>query len=424
MRGKTHKVFVSMGILLSILLLTGCFSVSAEKVTLNMMSHRYPALEFYGNALGEEAPVNVEVVTEYMNFTTWLEKMRINLAAGSSTYDITYAPTESIGEFAKNGWLLPLDDFIEKYEDEFNFSDIPESVWDGMKYEGKIYLIPHHITAVIMFYRDDIFTEAGLDPPSTLEEYVETAAKLTTPDRYGTSLTFRPATPLFNEFHSYLNGTGGWFFDDDLNMTIQEPEGVMAVNYMKRLLAYAPPGVMNYGNDESSVAMQQDRVAMMNMWSSRAAPMDNPEKSNVVGLVKWDSPVSLWKGGPPVSRTVAAGFAIPAFTKNDPDLIFQVIARATDEETVRRGSRTATPVRQSVVDDPEISKLYPDWEATAKAIAAGSRDRPALAEFQILTEVIARRVAQVMTGELGIKEALDMAAEESREILDEAGYYK
>lgn len=424
MRAKVRKISLCVGILLSILLLTGCFSFSAEKVTLHMMSHRYPALEFYGKALSDEAPPNVEVISEYMPFPKWLEKMRVNLAAGSSTYDITYAPTESIGEFAKNGWLLPLDDFIKKYEDEFHFSDIPESVWKAMRYEGKTYLIPHHITAYIFFYRNDIFTKAGLQVPATLEEYVKTAAKLTTPERYGTSLTFMTPTPLFNEFHSYLNGCGGWFFDKDLNLTIQEPEGVMAVTYMKRLMEYAPPGVMNYGNDESSVAMQQDRVAMMNQWSTRAAPMDNPEKSKVVGLVKWDRPCSLWKGGPPVSRTVAAGFAIPAFTKNDPDLIFRVIARATDEETVQRGSKYANPVRLSVANDPKLSKLYPDWEATAKAMAAGSRDRPALAEFQILTDVIARRVAQALTGEKGIKEALDLAAQESYKILEDAGYYK
>ena len=55
----------------------------AEKITLHMMSHRYPALEFYAEELQKAAPPNVRVETELMPYDQFIEKMRINLAGGS-----------------------------------------------------------------------------------------------------------------------------------------------------------------------------------------------------------------------------------------------------------------------------------------------------------------------------------------------------
>jgi len=424
MRGEAKKLFGVVGIVVSLLLLTCCFSVSARKVTLHLISHRYPALEFYAQALSEEAPANVEVKSELMPYDKWLEKMRITLAAGSSAYDITYIDPPALSEFAKKGWLIPLNDFIEKYEDEFHFSDIPQSVWESQSYNGKIYAIPHHQLAYILFYRKDIFTEAGLQPPNTLEEYVQTAAKLTNPPQYGSSLTLRVADYLSNEFQAYLTACGGWWFSKDLKPTFHDAHGVMAVIYIKRIMPYAPPGVMNYGNDESMVAMQQGRVAMMNQWSTRASAMNDPTKSKVVGLVDWERPPSLWRGGPPASRFTAIGYAIPAFTKNDPDLIFRTIARATDAETARRGAQFAMPVRLSVTTDPQIIKEHPEWKAVTKAILAGAKDRPSFPEFNLIQEIAMKKVAQALAGEIEIKKALDLAAQEAYKILEEAGYYK
>ena len=50
----------------------------AEKITLHMMSHRYPALEFYAEELQKAAPPNVRVETELMPYDQFIEKMRID----------------------------------------------------------------------------------------------------------------------------------------------------------------------------------------------------------------------------------------------------------------------------------------------------------------------------------------------------------
>jgi multiple sugar transport system substrate-binding protein len=217
---------------------------------------------------------------------------------------------------------------------------------------------------------------------------------------------------------------GGEWLDDDFRPVFNGPEGVMATEYIKNLMAYAPPGVMNYANDESMVAMQQDKVAMMHQWSTRAAAMGNAEQSNVVGLVNWKKGVTLKPGGRPACRYTAVGYGITAYTKHDPEMIFQIIAKATSKESQRGGAGYAMPVRVSVTEIPELAKEHPEWAAAVDAIQSNAKELPLIAEFTAMREVTTKRVAQALVGEMSIQEALDTAAEEVTEILTDSGRIK
>ena len=136
---------------------------------------------------------------------------------------------------------------------------------------------------------------------------------------------------LRNDFHSYLMAYGGQWFDPQYKPTFNSPAGYKALEYMAKLKKFAPPGVLSYGNDESTVSMQQERVAMMLQWASRCAPMDNPELSKVVNKVAWKPGPSLRRGGIPAGTlAVGDGYGISAFTKLDHELLFKLIAEATD----------------------------------------------------------------------------------------------
>ena len=89
--------------------------------------------------------------------------MTMNLSSKSSAYDLTYIFPPDLATFADGGWLLPLDDYIEKYKDEYHFDDIPDYLWDAYTYDGHIYGIPSHQWAALIFARDDVLKEAGLD---------------------------------------------------------------------------------------------------------------------------------------------------------------------------------------------------------------------------------------------------------------------
>ena len=394
---------------------------SAQVTTLHLLSHRYPALEYYANALVSQAPKGVKVETELMTYIDWQTKMRINLSAHSDAYDITYVYPPDLGEFASKGWLHSLDDLIKKYEAEFHFSDIPDPVWDAYRYKGKIYGIPHHQWAAILFYRKDLLEAARIAVPKTLDQFVDAAAKLTTGKRFGTVMWLKPADHLSNQFQVFLTATGGWWFDKSMKPAFNSPEALRAVDYIQKLMKYSPPGVMNFGTDETMVALLQDQVAFAIQHGTRAAAMNDPTQSKVVGHVGFAVPPSLTAGGPPASITASAGYAIPAFTKNDRELIFRTIARATDREMEVKGSDVAMPVRVAALTK-ELLQKRPDYAATFEAVKAGARTRPSIPEFNTIQEIAMRELSRALAGQVKAKEALDSAAKEAAELLKKAGY--
>ena len=136
-----------------------------QTAQINLLSHRYAALEYYAQAMVDNAPDNVELTTELTTYGDWQEKMTLNLSSKSGSYDITYIFPPDLATFADNGWLMPLDDYIEKYREEYNFDDIPDYLWDAYTYDGHIYGIPSHQWAALLFARNDVISDAGLEVP-------------------------------------------------------------------------------------------------------------------------------------------------------------------------------------------------------------------------------------------------------------------
>ena len=85
---------------------------------------------------------------------------------------------------------------LQKYNDVYNFDDIPDYLWDAYTYDGHIYGIPSHQWAALLFARDDVLDEAGLEVPKTLDELVDTADKLNTDDMSGITLSLKASDML------------------------------------------------------------------------------------------------------------------------------------------------------------------------------------------------------------------------------------
>src|SRR6187431_3119481 len=99
------------------------FSVSSPLVAwaatpVQLISHRYPALEFWANKMKTAVP-GVDVNTQLMPFDKMMELVSIAMSSKAETFDIVYAIDSSVATYAKNGWLRPLDDLWAKYNDEF-----------------------------------------------------------------------------------------------------------------------------------------------------------------------------------------------------------------------------------------------------------------------------------------------------------------
>lgn len=73
------------------------------------------------------------------------------------------------------GQLVPLDDVFGDAR-----SDFSESILATHTVDGKVYGVPQAVDMQMLFYRKSLFASAGVQPPSTVDELVDAARRLTT----------------------------------------------------------------------------------------------------------------------------------------------------------------------------------------------------------------------------------------------------
>ncbi|MGH7156440.1 MAG: hypothetical protein ACREF3_21170, partial [Acetobacteraceae bacterium] len=186
---------------------------------------------------------------------------------------------------------------------------------------------------------------------------------------------------------------------------------------LKDITRYAQQGFTNAANDECMIALQQDTAAMGVQWATRALAMDDPNKSRVVGKMDWAVP-------PQGHQTIGGdGYCISAFTKQDPDLLFRILATATNKTNLRGAAGLMVPTRTSILEDPEMVKKYRFFPAALAAVAVGT-PYPKLPEFYSVGQFITQRIDQAVTGQMPVKAAMDAAAGETETFLKGHGYYQ
>src|SRR5262249_55640817 len=80
--------------------------------------------------------------------------------AADDAPDIYAIAHEFVGQFAKAGYALPLDDLIRQYPDTYN--DFFPSIWQSVKVRGRTYAIPQDTDDRMLYFRVDRLKQFGL----------------------------------------------------------------------------------------------------------------------------------------------------------------------------------------------------------------------------------------------------------------------
>jgi sn-glycerol 3-phosphate transport system substrate-binding protein len=162
-----------------------------------------------------------------------VQKLQAGLAAGEVP-DLVLLDSPFVALFAKDGVLVPLDDFASNPDTALDLETfIPGLLQDGY-YQGTLYALPLMRSTPLLYFNRDMFAEVGLPDrvPETWDEFREFAAKLTKEEngeivRSGVSFTMGQTTA-----HWYLQGAiyafGGEVSDADFNIKLTEPEAKAA----------------------------------------------------------------------------------------------------------------------------------------------------------------------------------------------------
>ncbi|MFF6994436.1 ABC transporter substrate-binding protein [Streptomyces sp. NPDC008313] len=150
----------------------------------------------YGEA-GTEAAVKryakaydkADVTTQWITGTNFESKLFASLLTGNAPDVFEFHPQIQL---VRSGQVAPLNDIIDPVKDDFNPADIASHTVDGKTYGVRMIDDPQ-----FFFYRRSLLEKAGLEPPATLDELIEAAAKLTTGKVKGLFLG--------NDLHAVIN---------------------------------------------------------------------------------------------------------------------------------------------------------------------------------------------------------------------------
>ena len=137
-----------------------------------------------------EEETGIKVTMDELGYVDLYQKLTADFVAETGNYDLMTVDIVWSGEYAANGYTLPLDDFMARDEAELDLDDIMPVSWTLGEYEGKQWAYPLAGYANVLNYRKDILAEAGIDPPTTQEELLAAAQALTDADNdfYGMAL--------------------------------------------------------------------------------------------------------------------------------------------------------------------------------------------------------------------------------------------
>ena len=423
---KTINLFkycLPLGLALGALLFGGpvfaACSVDApsKRTNINIISNSYPSVNYIAEEMEkcseERLRVRAKLTTEHQE----LKRLALG-SAGRASYHIMQLSSSDFAEYIDKGWIAPITEYVNKYRTKYNFDDIPQPLWDSVTIDGEIYVLPLQQNLQHFFYRKDLFDKHNIKVPENYNQVISAAKKLKRADpsvEYPIAQTFGSGWGLATEFTNIYISMGGKFFDENKYPVFHtDKAGTETVKVMERMLAYMSPNALTFSNDDTMVAFQQGKSAMGNVWASRAANMDDPKVSSVVGKISFAAAPAGKRGRAPSSTAFWDGYMIPKnVPAKDRELVFLIMAEATDQESMAGGGDLAFFSRESVTTNPALIEKNRYWPAMLDTVKGGAPAFPASTQshFNLAHSAIGANLAKGLSGgTAAAKDALKKAA--------------
>ncbi len=222
-----------LSLLLLLCLLIGAGTASAqEDVTLTIWTFGSFFTDFYEGIEADykEIAPHVSIVVEEIPYGQLYDNLQGALVAGVGAPDIVDVEQGVISRFLKGEpGLVDLADLIAPYTDDYIMAKT------GLyAYEGAIYGIDHCLCPVVLYYRHDIFADAGIEMPvATWDEFVEAASALAEQGIAGLVLSDRS----WGDYYILLLQSGSpGFFDAEGNVIVDSPGNIAVLEWYLGLL--------------------------------------------------------------------------------------------------------------------------------------------------------------------------------------------
>jgi multiple sugar transport system substrate-binding protein len=372
----------------------------------------------------------IEVKIESLGYVALQARLVNSFLTKTADADVIGVDQMWISQYADNGWISSLDEYI-KADSDTQFSDfLPQVLYSSNTWRGSVWTLPVGAYAQGIMYRTDVFEAAGLDPlPATVaeaadwtwEKYLGIVEKLNGMEVggtkfFGTTLIGAQPVPVVHMF-TQLSASYGtrWFkmFPEapwDFTPTINSPENVAALTDWKKLYGMAPPESINYLWFDAGTRFSQGDIAMFFHWTPYFYLVNNEgylsgKPSPVVDKFKTAVLPTKTAGGDQVVSLGGWSLGMPS-TSAKKDAAWQFIKWATGAEAQKamglantKGYQFSDFARQSLYKDEELRKIYPflDTQLEMLKLGNGKVARPPMPIYTSLEAVYGLQINQVMS---------------------------
>lgn len=337
-------------------------------------------------------------------------------------------------EFVSGNLIKPLDQIAGAEVNSWEgWGAIAPSVQELLMFDGKSFGIPIGTDARVIWYRKDLFKQAGLpDPwqPRSWDELLAAARQIkkalpdVTPMQVNAGTAMGEATTL-QGFALVLTSAGGWIYDDAQKKWIgRSPALLDTLDFYKTVYGDEKLGderlqLLKDGRQRSFVGFRDGKIAMLwegdFFWRSVLAPGSDtalPNRDELVGFAKVPAkePGKGYRGQDFVTASGGTGFILNPNTRN-PREAWALLSLMFSKDMLLEFQKIEPRIRARddvpVTGDPVMTELVKLLPLTVV--------RPMLPIYPKVSTAAQQATERVVTGEMTPQQAMEAYA---REITD------
>jgi multiple sugar transport system substrate-binding protein len=391
-----------------------CGAISG-KGDVNIVANAFPSVQLLAKEMEScskgDLKVSVKVTPDII-----VETERAFGSDGKSAYDAAVVSGGLYSSLVAKGLLQPMTDLVAKYKTKYKIEDNML-----VKSNGQVMAIAFQQNAQNLYYRKDIFDKLGLKVPTTYDEMLQAAAVIKAKEpsiEFPIAQTFSKGFDISAEFVNIYAGFGGKMFKPGSALpAFNDEAGVKTIELMKSMTRFMTPNYLASNSDDVMNQFQQGKAAMGVLWASRAARMDDPAASKIVGKMDFAAAPAAVPGGKSATHLWWDGVAMPKNLAGNRDTVFQVLMDGLDEQTTIAGNDLTIWIRS-------VYKPTRFGTGVTLSMKAGAPIWPTDPYLSLASGELGKLVPDALAGTMSPKQALDTAAANYVKAATEKGYIR
>jgi len=366
----------------------------------------------------EKLHPNIKIKLTNVSADAASQKLATQIAGGNPP-DVAQMDSSEVGDYASRGAIINLDDYISKSKG-VNRKDYVVAFSGSATLNNHMYALPMTGESTTLFYRTDLFRQAGIEqPPKTWAQLQADAKRLTVPAKkqYG-FIIFGPESAYY--WYPFLWQAGGNLTTaNGKTITFNNAAGIRAASFYTGLRRYSPPDQYNSNSWDGRTTFANGKVAMYvaGTWLVNTLNDQFPKARG-----KWTvAPLPVDKH---CGTTIAGDTAVILNASKNKDAAWKWIEFLSAPQNMalmtvgtKKHPASLLPTRTSLLDNPAIFKVNPILKGFAQQMKCGKVNLSANPKWPQIEQKLNDELAKVIFGKKTVTQALNDAAAAGRKIM-------